>query len=80
MPDADRASRHQIMVSAVSSSRQLNLASELKDIRLDNFIYCSLPWQERLVILAITGLLLWGGIFSFIKWSLKLKADAEGER
>lgn len=73
-PGADRASKHKTVVRVISPSRQLNLSSEPVNIGIKNM---PLPLPERLGILVITVLLSLSVIFPFIKWSQKLKAEAE---
>jgi hypothetical protein len=77
-PGSDRASQHQTTVTVVSSSRQVNLTSEVEQIRMSNFNYCPLPFSSRFSVLAGTlSLLGLPGFLLFLSWSKKLKSQAE---
>lgn len=76
-PGADRASFHKTVAQVILPSRQLNLTSEPKNIRLNNFVYRSPSWQERLVIFILIILLTLASVLLFIRWSQSLKAEAE---
>ena len=77
MPDADRASLHEIKVRVDSSARDLQLTSEPKVIRMSNFIYRKLPLRSRLGILGLTAIASVAGLVPFIGWSKSLKREAE---
>lgn len=76
-PGAERASLHKTIAQVRSPFRKLNLTSEPQNIRLNNFVYRSPSWQERLVIFVIIVLLSLVTILLFIRWSQNLKAEAE---
>lgn len=76
-PGADRGSLHYTSVEVNSQTRNINATSNEVDIRLCERGCYPPSWQERLLIFIFIALLSSIGIFSFRKWSKKLKADAE---
>lgn len=78
-PGADRARIHQTKVLVNSPKLGLsNLTSELKNIRMGNFLYRSLPLPNRMGILAFSVALgVIGLIIPFMRWSKALKEQAE---
>ena len=76
-PGSERASRHQIVVQVVSESKGLNITTS-ETIRMPNFNYCPLPLSKRLLILALTLIVLGiPGLLLFKRWSDELKSQNE---
>ena len=64
-------------MQVVSESKGLNITTS-ETIRMPNFNYCPLPLSKRLLILALTLIVLGiPGLLLFKRWSYELKSQNE---
>lgn len=77
IPNAKPAERYEIVVKVISPKRNLNLQSAPQIMRLSNFDLNKLSFLERLTVLILTLFVLGITMAIFIRWSEKLKTEAD---
>ncbi len=77
-PGAERAKKYPSTVIVNAPERELFATSPEENIRLDNFLFKALSWQQILFLLLLTALIIEGGRRYFLGWSDRLSKKSEG--